>query len=67
MKINLIKFFILCIFILVYIVFLHITEYRIKKLKKVIKKNKIYIMKKKAVFFLLCIFLIGIYSFLKIT
>ena len=67
MKINLIKFFILCIFVLVYIVFLHITEYRIKKLKKVIKKNKIYIMKKKAVFFLLCIFLIGIYSFLKIT
>ena len=41
MKIKLLKFFILCIFILVYISFLYIIEYRIKKLKKVIKKNKI--------------------------
>ena len=41
MKIKLLKIYILCIFILVYITFLYIIEYRIKKLKKVIKKNKI--------------------------
>lgn len=52
MKMKLVKIFILCIFILVYIAFLYIIEYRMKKLKKVINLHN----EKKYCFFFIMFF-----------